>query len=183
MYFTQNQQVEKYVAERVGQHIIKLALHIRWETKVEAIALCLQSTSHGCCSRITELCSTRRAGAAPEQWKTGSVLRQGWDIQIQDQILHGADGNGNWGYSALRGICTAGYQNGPCFSYFKQSNLSGYAGFVLLIWCWLYHSSVLMQWSFPLSSQITRYNIFFKDMILGSMLVSLHYTVGENIYL
>lgn len=39
MYFIQNQQVEKYVAERVGQHIIKLALHIRWATKVETITL------------------------------------------------------------------------------------------------------------------------------------------------
>lgn len=27
------------------------------------------------------------------------------------------------------------------------------------------------------------HDIFFKDMILGSMLVSLHYTVGEKTYL
>lgn len=163
MYFTQNQQVEKYVAERVGQHIIKLALHIRWATKVEAITLCLQSTSQGCCSRAKELCNTRyRLHVTSEKWALCSGRAETSKyIQIHDQILHDAEVNGNWGYSALKGIHTAGYQNRPCFSYFRQSDLSGYAEFVLLIWCWLYHSRILMQWSFPLSSQITRCNIWY----------------------
>lgn len=130
MYFTQNQQVEKYVAERVGQHIIKLALHIGWATKVETITLCLQSNSQGCCrqnQRVYVLQS--QVHAAYDQWKIGFLLWQGWDIQIQDQILQGAEVNGNWRHSTLKWIHTAGYQNGPCFRYFRQLNLSGYVRF------------------------------------------------------
>lgn len=164
MYFTQNQQVEKYVAERVGQHIIKLALHIRWATKVETITLCLQSNSQGCCrqnQRVYVLQS--QVHAAYDQRKIGFLLWQGWDIQIQDQILQGAEVNGNWRHWALKWIHTAGYQNGPGFRYFRQLNLSGYVRFFLLISCWLYHAKILKHWSFPLSSQITRckYDIFF----------------------
>lgn len=96
MYFTQNQQVEKYVAERVGQHIIKLALHIRWATKAETITLCLQSNSQGCCRQNHGVYVLQyQVYAAYDQWKIGFLLWQGWDIQIGDQILQGAEVNGS----------------------------------------------------------------------------------------
>lgn len=164
MYFTQNQQVEKYVAERVGQHIIKLALHIRWASKVEAITLCLWAPPKVAAAEpqsFATLGRQRQHMTREKQALCSGRAETSKYIQIQDQILHGAEVNGNWGYSALKGIHTAGYQNGPCFSYFRQSNLSGYAEFVLLIWCWLYHSRILMQWSFPLPSHIIRYNILY----------------------
>lgn len=180
--------MEKYVAEGVGQNIIKLTLHIRWATKVETITLCLQSNSQGCWRQNHRVYVLQyQVYAAYDKWKIGFLLWQGEDIQIQDQILQGAEVNGNWGHSALKWIYTVGYQNGLCFRYFTQLILSLYAEFVLLTWCWLYHSKMLKLWSFPLSSQITRckYDIFFKDMILGSMLISLHYIIwwGENIFL
>lgn len=151
MYFTQNQQVEKYVAAGDVQHVIKLALHIRRVTKVETITLCLQSNSQGCCRQNPRVYVLQyQVHVAYDQWKIGFLLRQLWDTQIQDQILQGAEVNGNWGQSALKWTHTEGYQDGPCFRYFRQSNLSGYAEFVLLIWCWFHHSKILKQWSFSL---------------------------------
>lgn len=182
MYFTQDQQVEKHVAERVGQHIIKLALHIRWATKVETITPSAQRLP-----RLLQAGPQSRCLATPGTrciWpgKNGLSLRQGWDLRTQSPLAQGADASGNRGHSALKWIHTAGQQNDPRVRYFKQKTLSGYAKFV---WHWLYHSKALKQWSLPLSSQITRckYDISFTDMISGSLQISFHYTEGENVFI